>query len=113
MCARSSGPIQSSSNKPRISQGVPTFTLSIAKPCSNTLSHVLLYRGQFVQLTNVFQMSFLPSPSIRKIITIPTEDKTDFRAACFCHKHIVDVGYVCSVCLSSLARSIPLPTYHH
>lgn len=58
-------------------------------------------------------MSFLPTPSIRKIITVPTEDKTDFRAACFCHKHIVDVGYVCSVCLSSSARSITLPTYHH
>ena len=39
------------------------------------------------------------------------EDKTDFRAACFCHKHVVDVGYVCSVCLSSLAHSIALSTY--
>ena len=63
------------------------------------------------QLTHVFQMSFLPTPSIRKIITVPTEDKTDFRAACFCHKHIVDVGYVCSVCLSSLVHLTTLPEH--
>ncbi|MCJ1309844.1 RNA polymerase II transcription factor B subunit 4 [Agyrium rufum] len=24
----------------------------------------------------------------------------DFRAACFCHRRVVDIGYVCSVCLS-------------
>jgi len=53
-------------------------------------------------------MSFLPTPSIRKIVTVPTEDKTDFRAACFCHKHIVDVGYVCSVCLSIFCQPVPV-----
>ncbi|KAG5457016.1 MAG: transcription factor Tfb4-domain-containing protein [Olpidium bornovanus] len=30
----------------------------------------------------------------------PSEDRVDFRAACFCHKRIVDVAHVCSVCLS-------------
>lgn len=25
----------------------------------------------------------------------------DFRAACFCHRNVVDLGFVCSVCLSS------------
>jgi len=46
-------------------------------------------------------MSFLPPPAIRKVIAVPTQDKIDFRAACFCHKNIVDIGFVCSVCLSS------------
>ena len=46
-------------------------------------------------------MSFLPPPSIRKILAVPTQDKIDFRAACFCHKNIIDIGFVCSVCLSS------------
>jgi transcription initiation factor TFIIH subunit 3 len=50
------------------------------------------------------KMTFLPSTVIRKIISVPTEDKVDFRAACFCHKNIVDVGFVCSVCLSSMSR---------
>ncbi|KAG1734670.1 TFIIH subunit Tfb4/p34 [Suillus paluster] len=46
-------------------------------------------------------MSFLSPPSIRKILAVPKQDKIDFRAACFCHKNIVDIGFVCSVCLSS------------
>lgn len=47
------------------------------------------------------KMAFLPPPSIRKTLAVPTQDKVDFRAACFCHKNIVDIGFVCSVCLSS------------
>ena len=34
-------------------------------------------------------------------MAVPTEDKVDFRAACFCHKKIIDVGFICSICLSS------------
>ena len=47
-------------------------------------------------------MSFLPPPSMRGLLNVPTQDQIDFRAACFCHKTIVDVGFVCSVCLSSM-----------
>lgn len=32
---------------------------------------------------------------------LPTQVNVDFRAACFCHKKVVDVGFVCSICLSS------------
>lgn len=46
-------------------------------------------------------MSFLPPPGLRQLMSVPTQDKIDFRAACFCHKNIVDIGFVCSVCLSS------------
>lgn len=49
------------------------------------------------------QMTFLPLPSMRQILAVPTQDKVDFRAACFCHKTIVDIGFVCSVCLSSMS----------
>ena len=52
-------------------------------------------------------MSFLPPPSLRHIIAVPRQDKVDFRAACFCHKNIVDIGFVCSVCLSS---KLPKPS---
>ncbi|KAL9934628.1 hypothetical protein V8E36_006403 [Tilletia maclaganii] len=34
------------------------------------------------------------------ILRLPTLDSVDFRAACFCHRRVVDVGFVCSVCLS-------------
>ncbi|KAF5380496.1 hypothetical protein D9615_004577 [Tricholomella constricta] len=38
-------------------------------------------------------MSFLSPPSIRKVLSVPTQDRIDFRAACFCHKNIVDIGF--------------------
>ncbi|KAF8894042.1 TFIIH subunit Tfb4/p34 [Infundibulicybe gibba] len=53
-------------------------------------------------------MSFLPPPSIRKTLSVPTQDKIDFRAACFCHKNIIDVGFVCSVCLSIFCQPVPV-----
>ena len=54
-------------------------------------------------------MSFLPPPSMRHIMAVPRQDKVDFRAACFCHKNIVDIGFVCSVCLSSEFCRTPIP----
>lgn len=29
----------------------------------------------------------------------PSADSVDFRAACFCHRNVVDMGFVCSICL--------------
>ncbi|KAH8119077.1 Tfb4-domain-containing protein [Phellopilus nigrolimitatus] len=53
-------------------------------------------------------MTFLPPPSMRRVLAVPTQDKIDFRAACFCHKTIVDVGFVCSVCLSIFCQPVPV-----
>ncbi|KAG1716656.1 hypothetical protein ID866_534 [Astraeus odoratus] len=53
-------------------------------------------------------MSFLPPPSVRRVLAVPKQDKIDFRAACFCHKNIVDVGFVCSVCLSIFCQPVPV-----
>ena len=44
---------------------------------------------------------FLPSPSCRSKLVLPPPSKVDYRAACFCHHKLVDIGWVCSVCLSS------------
>ena len=49
------------------------------------------------------QMAFLAGPSARRHLTQPTQEQVDLRAACFCHRKIIDIGYVCSVCLSSLS----------
>ncbi|KAI9103175.1 general transcription factor-like protein IIH, polypeptide 3, 34kDa [Phlyctochytrium arcticum] len=59
--------------------------LDISDP--STFLHYLLY-------------VYLPEPHMRTLMVLPTRDQVDFRAACFCHKRVVDVGYVCSVCLS-------------
>ena len=34
--------------------------------------------------------------------------KVDYRAACFCHRELVDVGFVCSVCLSVFCKFSPI-----
>lgn len=47
------------------------------------------------------QMCFIPDNSTRRHLVPPTQINVDFRAACFCHKRIVDIGFVCSICLSS------------
>ena len=51
------------------------------------------------------QMMFLPGRNTRKHLNMPLQDSVDLRAACFCHRQIVDIGYVCSVCLSSMCIS--------
>ncbi|KAF4621238.1 hypothetical protein D9613_000421 [Agrocybe pediades] len=67
-----------------------------------------LYLERREALLQYLIMAFLPSPSIRKVLAVPTQDKIDFRAACFCHKNIVDIGYVCSVCLSIFCQPLPV-----
>lgn len=48
-----------------------------------------------------FQWVFLPEPPIREKLVLPPPVKVDYRAACFCHRELIDIGFVCSVCLSS------------
>lgn len=37
----------------------------------------------------------------------PAADSVDFRAACFCHRNVVDTGFVCSICLSIFCEPPP------
>lgn len=45
-------------------------------------------------------MAFLPDQRSRRHLILPTRVDVDFRPACFCHRKVVDVGFVCSICLS-------------
>jgi hypothetical protein len=47
------------------------------------------------------QWVFLPDVTLRKQLALPPPDPVDYRAACFCHRQLIDQGHVCSVCLSS------------
>lgn len=48
------------------------------------------------------QTIYLPPPSLRQtVFSSPPQDAVDYRAVCFCHGEVVDIGFVCSVCLSS------------
>jgi transcription initiation factor TFIIH subunit 3 len=52
-------------------------------------------------LLQYLMMAFLPDSTARRCLVLPGGGEVDFRAACFCHRNVVDIGYVCSVCLSS------------
>lgn len=56
---------------------------------------------------------FLPDTKIRAKMTLPTNVKVDYRAACFCHRNLVDIGYVCSVCLSIYCSFTPICSTCH
>ncbi|CZS92747.1 related to basic transcription factor 2 (35 kd SU) [Rhynchosporium agropyri] len=63
-------------------------------------------KGVYMQLRNpegllqYLMMAFLPDQMARKHLIAPTQEVVDFRAACFCHRRVVDIGFVCSICLS-------------
>ncbi|KAG8493894.1 hypothetical protein CXB51_011323 [Gossypium anomalum] len=40
----------------------------------------------------------------RSFIHLPKPVGVDFRASCFCHKSTIDMGYICSVCLSIFCK---------
>ena len=52
-------------------------------------------------LLQYLMMAFLPDVTARTSLIVPSAGGVDFRAACFCHRKVVDIGFVCSVCLSS------------
>lgn len=56
-------------------------------------------------LLQYLMMAFLPDQISRAHLVAPTQEVVDFRAACFCHRDVVDVGFVCSICLSSMSIS--------
>ncbi|CAB3997383.1 general transcription factor IIH subunit 3-like isoform X1 [Paramuricea clavata] len=50
---------------------------------------------------------FLPDPNTRESLVMPGAVQIDYRAACFCHRTLVDIGFVCSVCLSIYCQLLP------
>ncbi|KAK5660998.1 hypothetical protein OQA88_12375 [Cercophora sp. LCS_1] len=45
-----------------------------------------------------------PNASVQDLLVTPSADSVDFRAACFCHRNVIDTGFVCSVCLSIFCK---------
>jgi transcription initiation factor TFIIH subunit 3 len=64
-------------------------------------------------LLQTLMLAFLPDPTARQNLIVPAQASgangggVDFRAACFCHRRIVDVGFVCSICLSIFCEPVP------
>lgn len=51
-------------------------------------------------LLQYLMMAFLPDQRSRQHLVLPARVDVDFRAACFCHRRVVNIGFVCSICLS-------------
>jgi len=50
----------------------------------------------------------LPDKESRSSLVLPQKVAVGSRAACFCHRTLIDIGYVCSVCLSVFCSFSPI-----
>ncbi|XP_047311129.1 general transcription and DNA repair factor IIH subunit TFB4 [Impatiens glandulifera] len=57
--------------------------------------------GLFEYLSTVFATDL----HSRAFLQLPKPTGVDFRASCFCHKNTIDMGYICSVCLSIFCKN--------
>jgi transcription initiation factor TFIIH subunit 3 len=59
-------------------------------------------------LLQYLMFACLPDQTARQHLVMPGDSEgVDFRAACFCHRRIVDIGFVCSICLSIFCEVLP------
>ncbi|XP_034068506.1 general transcription factor IIH subunit 3 isoform X2 [Gymnodraco acuticeps] len=65
---------------------------------------------QKVALAQYLLWVFLPDCEQRAQLVLPPPVHVDYRAACFCHRNLIDIGYVCSVCLSIFCNFSPICT---
>ncbi|KAJ2558412.1 RNA polymerase II transcription factor B subunit 4 [Coemansia sp. RSA 1933] len=64
-------------------------------------------------LLQTLMFSCLADHHTRNILYMPNNELIDFRTACFCHRKVVDVGFVCSVCLSIFCKKAPVCSTCH
>lgn len=76
-----------------------TFLQQAADVTKGVYHRVPNDKGLIQYLSTLFSLD----PSIRDYVSLPTNNKIDFRASCFLTGQVVDVGYVCSVCLCVLS----------
>uniref|UniRef100_A0A3B3QR40 General transcription factor IIH subunit 3 n=1 Tax=Paramormyrops kingsleyae TaxID=1676925 RepID=A0A3B3QR40_9TELE len=65
---------------------------------------------QKVALAQYLLWVFLSDSDQRSQLVLPPPVHVDYRAACFCHRSLIDIGYVCSVCLSIFCNFSPICT---
>ncbi|KAJ1642536.1 RNA polymerase II transcription factor B subunit 4, partial [Dispira simplex] len=96
-------------------QGIPLDVCKILGADSTFLQQAAnITGGVYIKLDHpsglleYLMLTFLQDAYTRKFLVAPEQSSVDFRAACFCHKKIVDIGYVCSVCLSIFCSFLPV-----
>lgn len=74
---------------------------AFAVPDANSLfQHLVFFFLPTVDLRSRFRSAALAKPDAMRTV--------DYRAACVCHSRLVDVGFVCSACLSVYCAFTPL-----
>lgn len=81
---------------------------SLLQQASNLTNGFYFKIPQISGLLNYLIWLFLPNEQTRKTLVYPPNSQVDYRAACFCHKRLIDIGYVCSVCLSVFCSFTPI-----
>lgn len=87
--------------------------LSLLQQGCDITSGLYLKVPQVQGLLQYLLWVFLPEPPVRQKLVLPPPAKVDYRAACFCHRELIDIGYVCSVCLSIFCKFSPICTTCH
>ncbi|KAI0550387.1 TFIIH subunit Tfb4/p34 [Xylaria curta] len=86
---------------------IPIDTLSLYDAPTFLQQAAFITGGIFLSAANnprgllsYLMFGFLADVDARDALVTPSMDSVDFRAACFCHRDVVDTGFVCSICLS-------------
>lgn len=96
--------------------GIVIDTCALDKTLSLLQQGCDITSGQFLKVTQLEGLLqyllwvFLPAPQMRHKLVLPPPPKVDYRASCFCHRELIDIGYVCSVCLSVFCKYSPICT---
>jgi len=96
--------------------GVPVDTCMVDRESGLLQQGADITGGLYLKVPNLdslFQFLswvFLPDVDMRSQLGMPAGAKVDYRAACFCHRNLVDIGFVCSVCLSIFCKISPICT---
>ncbi|WVQ86292.1 hypothetical protein IAT38_008460 [Cryptococcus sp. DSM 104549] len=66
------------------------------------------WNGRGGLLQYLHSIYLIPASLRRKPFAVPPQDAVGFRAVCFCHHKTLDIGFVCSVCLSIFCQPKPV-----
>ena len=94
--------------------GIPIDTCMLGRSDSAFLQQAMhLTKGVYFRpprpsaLLQYLLTVFTADSYSRSLLQLPKPLGVDFRASCFCHKKAIDLGYVCSVCLSIFCKGMP------
>lgn len=91
-------PLTRSTTKSQVDSG--SSSASFLQQAADATNGVFLPLAHPHGILQTLFLAYLPSGSSREMLLMPTTQGVDFRAACFCHQKTIDIGYVCSICLS-------------